>query len=138
LVENTLTILPGVGVAVRLRLLNMLEHDRCGGDHPLFESGELGVSHIAEPFPNRIGRKMQIQRLRWATIAAVQKGRRGGEACQSTSLLTLASEWVYPRGRKTGHRSLSALVKSAKTRGKRGKDPLDHLAVLQHLWSNNA
>ena len=38
------------------------------------------VGHVAEPFRDRIGRKMQIQRLRGATITAVQKCRRGGEA----------------------------------------------------------
>jgi hypothetical protein len=35
------------------------------------EDAELHVGHIAEPFHKRIGRKMQIQRLRWATITAV-------------------------------------------------------------------
>ena len=28
------------------------------GDHSLFESGKLGVGHVAEPFRDRIGRKM--------------------------------------------------------------------------------
>jgi hypothetical protein len=46
------------GVAVRLRLSDMLEHDRCGGDHPLFEGGKFGVGHVAEPFRDRIGGKM--------------------------------------------------------------------------------
>ena len=40
----------------------------------------LSVGHIAEPFGDRIGRKMQIQGLRWAAVAAVQKRRRGGVA----------------------------------------------------------
>ena len=34
-------------------------------------TGEFSVGHVAEPFGNRIGRKMQIQRLRWAAITAV-------------------------------------------------------------------
>jgi hypothetical protein len=37
----------------------------------LFEGGELGVGHVGQSFRYRIGRKMQIQGLRWATIAAV-------------------------------------------------------------------
>jgi hypothetical protein len=40
-------------------------------DPTRLEGGELGVSHVAEPFRNRIGRKMQIQGLRQATITAV-------------------------------------------------------------------
>ena len=48
----------------------------------MFESGELGVGHVAEPFRYRVSRKMQIQGLRWAAIAAVQKRRRGSEACR--------------------------------------------------------
>ena len=39
-----------------------LQHNWCGGNHPLLEGGELGVGHVAEPFGNRIGRKMQIER----------------------------------------------------------------------------
>jgi hypothetical protein len=27
-------------------------------NHPLLEGGELGVGHVAEPFRDRIGRKM--------------------------------------------------------------------------------
>jgi hypothetical protein len=81
-IRTAVTILLGISVAtvrvvaVRLRLIYMLQHNRCGGNHPLFEGGELGVGHVAEPFRDRIGRKMQIQGLRWAAIAAVQKRRR--------------------------------------------------------------
>ena len=59
-----------------------LQHNRCGGNHPRLEGGELGVGHIAEPFRDRIGGKMQIQRLRWAAITAVEKRRRRGVACR--------------------------------------------------------
>ena len=38
--------------------------------------------HVAEPFRDRIGRKMQIQGLRRPAVAAIQKRCRGGEACQ--------------------------------------------------------
>jgi hypothetical protein len=64
-----------------LRLIYMLEHDRCGGNHSLFEGGELGVGHVAEPFRDRIGRKMQIQRLRWAGdyLLPLQLIAAGGE-----------------------------------------------------------
>ena len=54
-----------------------LQHNRCGGNHPRLEGGEFGVGHVAEPFGDRIGRKMQIQGLRWSTITAVQERRRG-------------------------------------------------------------
>ena len=40
-----------------------LEHNRRGGNHSLFEGGELSVGHIAEPFRDRVSRKMQIQRI---------------------------------------------------------------------------
>jgi hypothetical protein len=43
----------------------------------LFEGGELGIGHVAEPFRDRIGGKVQIQGLRRPAIAAVQKRRRG-------------------------------------------------------------
>ena len=46
----------------------------------MFEGGELSVGHVAEPFRDRVGRKMQIQGLRWTAIAAIQKRRGGGEA----------------------------------------------------------
>jgi hypothetical protein len=45
-------------------------------------TGEFSVGHVAEPFGNRIGRKMQIERLRWTAITAVQKRRRGAVACR--------------------------------------------------------
>ena len=45
-------------------------------------TGEFSVGHVAEPFGNRIGRKMQIERLRWTAITAVQKHRRGVVACR--------------------------------------------------------
>jgi hypothetical protein len=45
-------------------------------------TGEFSVGHVAEPFGNRIGRKMQIERLRWTAITAVQKHRRGAVACR--------------------------------------------------------
>ena len=48
-----------------------------GGNHSLFEGGKFGVGHIAEPLRDRIGRKMQIQGLRRAAVATVQKRRRG-------------------------------------------------------------
>jgi hypothetical protein len=41
----------------------------------LFKGGELGVGHIAKAFRDRIGRKMQIQRLRWTAIAATGEKR---------------------------------------------------------------
>ena len=69
-------ILRRVSVAVRSlacivrHFRSCLEHNRRGGNHSLFEGGELGVGHVAEPFRDRIGRKMQIQRLRWPAIAA--------------------------------------------------------------------
>ena len=56
--------------------------NRCGSDHSSFEGGEFSVGHVAEPFRDRIGRKMQIQRLRWPAITAVQKRRRGVKACR--------------------------------------------------------
>jgi hypothetical protein len=68
-----------------------LEHNRRGGNHSLFEGGELSVGHIAEPFRYRVSRKMQIQGLRWAAIAAVQKRRRGGEACRILSFVRSTS-----------------------------------------------
>jgi hypothetical protein len=40
-------------------------------DHPRLEGGEFSVGHVAEPFRDRIGRKMQIQGLRWTAITAV-------------------------------------------------------------------
>jgi hypothetical protein len=58
----------------------MLEHDRCGSDHSLFEGGELGVGHVAEPFRDRIGRKVQIHALCRPAVAAIQKRRRGSVA----------------------------------------------------------
>ena len=83
---------PSSGRSVRWGILDVaciirqfrscLQHNRCGGNHPRLEGGELGVGHVAEPFGNRIGRKMQIQRLRWVSITAVQKRCRGGEACR--------------------------------------------------------
>ena len=61
----------------------MLERDASGyRNHPRLEGGELSVGHVTEPFRYRVSRKMQIQGLRWAAIAAVQKRRRGGEACR--------------------------------------------------------
>ena len=61
----------------------MLEREATGYcDHSLFEGGELSVGHVAEPFRDRLGRKMQIQGLCWATITAVQKRCRGSEACR--------------------------------------------------------
>jgi hypothetical protein len=48
-----------------------LQHNRCGGNHPLFEGCELGVSHVGQSFRYRISRKMQIQTLRRAAITAV-------------------------------------------------------------------
>ena len=48
----------------------MLDHDRCGGNHSLSEGGEFGVGHVAEPFRNRVGRKMKVQGLRRAIAAA--------------------------------------------------------------------
>jgi hypothetical protein len=72
IIYTAVTALRGVGVAVRLGLIGMLERERGGyRDHPRLEGGELGVGHIAEPFGDRVGRKMQIQRLRRAAIAAV-------------------------------------------------------------------
>ena len=83
IIRTAVTILLGVSVAVRLRLICMLERERSGYcDHPRLKGGELGVGHVGQPFRNRISRKMQIQGLRWATITAVQKRRRGGEACR--------------------------------------------------------
>ena len=35
-----------------------LQHNRCGGNHPRLEGGELSVGHVAEPFRDRVGRKM--------------------------------------------------------------------------------
>jgi hypothetical protein len=62
----------GVSVAVHLWLICMLEREAGGYcDHPRLEGGELSVGHVAEPFRDRIGRKMQIQRLRRATITTV-------------------------------------------------------------------
>jgi hypothetical protein len=50
----------------------MLERERSGyRDHPRLEGGEFSVGHVAEPFRDRIGRKMQIQGLRWTAITAV-------------------------------------------------------------------
>jgi hypothetical protein len=39
---------------------------RCGGNHSLFEGGELSVGHIAEPFRYRVSRKVEVQGLRLA------------------------------------------------------------------------
>jgi hypothetical protein len=83
IIRAAVTILPGVSVAVRLRLICVLERERSGyRDHPRLEGGEFSVGHVAEPFRDRIGRKMQIQRLRWPAITAVQKRRRGVKACR--------------------------------------------------------
>jgi hypothetical protein len=70
-IRTAVTILLGVGVPVRLRLVSMLRERSPYCNHSLFEGGELGVGHVAEPFRNCIGRKMQIQRLRCATVTAV-------------------------------------------------------------------
>ena len=49
-IRTAVTILLGISVAtvrvvaVRLRLIYMLEHNRCGGDHPRLEGGELQPS----------------------------------------------------------------------------------------------
>jgi hypothetical protein len=89
--------LPSVSVAVRQlacivrHFRSCLQHNRCGGNHSLFEGGELGVSHVAESFRDRIGRKIQIQRLRWPTIPTIQKRRRGGEACEPAYLVLVNS-----------------------------------------------
>ena len=71
IIRAAVIILPGVSLAVRLRLIYVLEHNRCGGNYSLFEGGEFGVGHIGQPFRDRIGRKMQIQGLRWTAITAV-------------------------------------------------------------------
>ena len=52
-IRTAVTILPGISVAVRLRLIYMLEHDRCGGNHSLFEGGEFGVYAMARWSPSR-------------------------------------------------------------------------------------
>ena len=68
LIRTAVSVLLGVSNAVRLRLI---QREATGyGDHPRLKSGKLGVSHVAEPFRYRIGRKMQIQRLRWTAITA--------------------------------------------------------------------
>ena len=64
-----------VGACVVRHFRSCLQHNRCGGNHSLFKGGELSIGHVAEPFGDRVSRKVQIQRLRWATIAAVQKRR---------------------------------------------------------------
>ena len=71
-IRTAVTTLLGVSVAVRLRFVYMLERERSGYcNHPRLEGGELSVGHVAEPFRDRIGRKMQIQGLRRAAITAV-------------------------------------------------------------------
>ena len=57
-----------------------LQHNRCGGNHPRLEGGEFSVGHVAEPFGDRVSRKMQIQGLRRPTITAVQQLHRGIQA----------------------------------------------------------
>jgi hypothetical protein len=74
-------------VSIRRRILDVacivrhfrscLEHDRCGGNHPRLEGGKLGIGHIAEPFGDRVGRQVEVERLRRATITAVQQLHRG-------------------------------------------------------------
>jgi hypothetical protein len=61
IIRAVVTILPGVSVAVRLRLICMLQHNRCGGNHSLFEGGKLGVGHVAEAFGDCIRRKVERQ-----------------------------------------------------------------------------
>ena len=107
-------------VAVRLRLIYMLEHDRCGGNHSLFEGSELGVGHVAEPFGYCVGRKMQVQRLRWATITAVEKRRRGVVArragylvlVNSTKVSTAKPEYLRVSPTRLGVGRRSAAVRS--------------------------
>ena len=41
IIRTAVTILPGVSVAVRLRLIGMLKHNRRGGNHPRLDGGEL-------------------------------------------------------------------------------------------------
>ena len=61
IIRTAVTILLGVSVAVRLRLLDMLEREATGYcDHPRLEGGKLGVGHLAEPFGDRIGRKVKV------------------------------------------------------------------------------
>jgi hypothetical protein len=72
IVRTAVTILLGVSVAVRLRLICMLERERSGYcDHPRLKGGKFGVGHVAEPFRYRVGRKVQIQGLRWTAVTAV-------------------------------------------------------------------
>jgi hypothetical protein len=79
IIYMAITILRGVSVAIVLLtriarpFRSRLEHNRGGGNHRLFEGGELGVGHVAEPFRYSIGRKVQVQGLRWAAVAAVQQ-----------------------------------------------------------------
>jgi hypothetical protein len=51
---------------------------RCGSNHSLFEGGELGVSHIAEPFGNRIGRQRSITVATKSSKAMARSGRSQG------------------------------------------------------------
>jgi hypothetical protein len=51
--------MPGVSAGLHLRLTYVLEREVTGYcDHPRLEGGEFSVGHVAEPFRDRIGRKM--------------------------------------------------------------------------------
>jgi hypothetical protein len=57
-----------------LRLIDMLERERSGYcDHPRLKGGEFSIGHVTEPFRNRIGRKMQIQRLRRPSVEVLSQ-----------------------------------------------------------------
>jgi hypothetical protein len=62
----------------------------------LFEGGEFGVGHVAEPLRDRIGRKMQIERLRWAT-------RREGEMRRATVVTCITILWAAFAGSGVAH-----------------------------------
>jgi hypothetical protein len=94
IIYMAITILRGVSVAIVLLtriarpFRSRLEHNRGGGNHRLFEGGELGVGHVAEPFRYSIGRKVQVQGLRWAAVAAVQQRGSTLEMAASSASLT--------------------------------------------------
>jgi hypothetical protein len=70
-----------VSVAVRLRLIDMLERGATGyRDHPRLEGGELSVGHVRQPSRDCFSREMQIHALCRPAVAAVQQLHRGIQA----------------------------------------------------------
>ena len=75
-------------------------HRPTRGNHSLFEGGEFGVGHVAEPFRYRVSRKMQIQRLRWAEAPS----RRYSASSRNTWLWSAPPRCRSPNQKTCGPR----------------------------------